>query len=335
MTNTSAPDPAVERRPLPVSWIYLVVLLVAFAIFGVGIYVLVTYHVWSMLAAGCASLVAVGVAWPLSVAISCSRVQQSEAGDLLQPLTERLDQISILLNVMSEQQLLSDRAKSVAFRDKDREAILRAIQEESARHEWDAAYALADQFEQAFGSKAEADRFRQEINDKRNEGVRKQVAEVVAVIDRHTRAEQWNAAVREAEKLIVRFPGNTQVKNLPHEIEARRQAHKRQLLSSWHDAVARHDVDGSIEILKQLDTYLTPAEAEAMQDTARNVFKEKLNTLGAAFSSAVRGNRWQEAVRVGEEIQRDFPNSRISQEVHEKMEALRQRASEEPVTAPV
>ena len=333
--TTSAPDPAVDRRSFPIVWIFSVVLIVALAVFGVGIYVLLMHNVWSMLAAGCVSLVAVGVGWPIASAICANRICDADSVQMLQPLTERLDQLSMLLNVMNEQQLLSDRAKSVAFRDKDRDAIRRAIQEETARHEWDAAYALADQFEQAFGSRTEADRFRQEINEKRQDGVRKQVAEVVAVIDRHTRAEQWNAALREAEKLIARFPDNTQVKNLPHEIEARRQAHKRQLLSSWHDAVARHDVDGSIEILKQLDTYLTPAEAEAMQDTARNVFREKLNTLGAAFASAVRGNRWHEAVRVGEEIQRDFPNSRISQEVAEKMEALRQRASEEPVTAPV
>ena len=124
------------------------------------------------------------------------------------------------------------------------------------------------------------------------------------------------------------FPDNEQVRNLPVEIENRRQGHKRQLLSSWTDAVARHDVDGSIEILKQLDTYLTPAEAESMQETARSVFKEKLNNLGKQFSPAVQDHRWVEAIRVGETVIREFPNSRIAQEVRENMENLRQRAAE-------
>src|SRR5690606_28340534 len=99
------------------------------------------------------------------------------------------------------------------------------------------------------------------------------------------------------------------------------------LIASWHDAVARKDVDGSIEILKQLDMYLTPAEAESMQETARTVFKEKLNLLRLQFASAVQEHHWAEAVDLGDQIMRDFPNTRIAQEVREKMDALRQRAA--------
>jgi len=75
--------------------------------------------------------------------------------------------------------------------------------------------------------------------------------------------------------------------------------HKKQLMQNWHDAVARHDNDGSIEILRLLDSiFLTPAEAEKMQETVRQVFKERLNTLGAQFSTSVKEQRWAEAVRV-------------------------------------
>ena len=100
------------------------------------------------------------------------------------------------------------------------------------------------------------------------------------------------------------------------------------MLDSWNDAVTRHDVDGSIEILKQLDTYLTPKEAEGMQETARHIFREKLNTLGKQFATAVQEHRWAEAIRVGDAIVRDFPNTRIAQEVREKMDVLRKRAAE-------
>src|SRR4028119_987222 len=110
------------------------------------------------------------------------------------------------------------------------------------------------------------------------------------------------------------FPDNEQVKNLPNEIDQRRQAHKKQLVDSWNEAVARHDVDGSIEILKQLDNYLTPAEAERMEETARSIFKEKLNNMGKEFAAAVQEHKWQDAIRLGESIVRDFPNSRIAQE---------------------
>lgn len=312
-----------------ISWIYLIVSFAALAIFGVGLYlVLVSPHDWTLLAAGCLSLVAVGVTWPIAQAVVAAQSAQREGRQRAGQMQQRMDQMAALMGRISESQLLSDRAKSVAFRDKDREAIRRAINEELAQGEWEAAYALADQFEKAFGSKNEADRFRAEINEKRTEGVKQQIAEAMVVIERHTKSEQWTAAVREAEKLMARYPDNPQARHLPTEIENRRQSFKKQLLHSWHEAVARHDVDGSIEILRQLDPYLTPAEAEAMQDTARGVFREKLSNLGADFTKAVLERRWAEAIKLGDQIQAEFPNSRIAHEVRDKMGTLRQRAGE-------
>jgi hypothetical protein len=58
------------------------------------------------------------------------------------------------------------------------------------------------------------------------------------------------------------------------------------------------------------------------------VFKEKLANLGKQFSTAVQDHRWIEAIRVGETVMREFPNSRIAQEVRENMDSLRQRAGE-------
>jgi len=330
-TLFSHPEVSVEKPTAPSSlnWIYPVVSIAALAVFGVGLYlVLLNPTQWAMLAAGCVCMVAVGVTWPIAHGLAGFRADHTEEQELARRLNEKLEQMSSLVGKVSESQLLSDRAKSVAFREKDRDAIRRAISEEMGRGEWEAAHALADQFEQAFGSKSEADRFRGEINDRRSEGARREIAEVAAVIDRHVRNEQWTAAVREAEKLHERFPNVEQVRQLPAEIEARRQSHKKQLLQSWHEAVARHDVDGSIEILKQLDSYLTPAEAESMQDTARGVFKEKLSNLVSQFGNSIRDHRWGEGVRVGEQIQSEFPNSRAAQEVKEKMDMLRQRANE-------
>lgn len=318
------------QKPIsPITTIYAVLAVLALAICGVGLFLaLESPHQWAMLAAGCVCLLGVGISWPLAQALESVRQAQSGASELDQRINNQLQQMAVLMGRISEQQLLSDRAKSVAFRDKEREAIRRAINEELSQGEWEAAVALADQFEKAFGSKSEADRFRSEIEEKRSERVREQIAAVMAVIDRHTRSEQWSAALREAEKLMQKLPDNEQVKRLPQEIEGRRQNHKKQLVQSWHEALARQDNDASIDILKQLDAYLTPAEAESMQEQVRQVFKERLNNLVALFGSAVHGQRWAEAVRIGEQIQGEFPNSRAAQEARQKMDALRHRANE-------
>lgn len=331
---SSNADGSTPTRSAPfakLNWFYLLATLLALATLGCGVYQTIRFgRGWEMVGAGCVGLIAVLAIWPLAHEMHASRsaAAQAERAAAIEPVIDRLDQMAILVNMISEQQLLSDRAKAVAFRVKDREALRRAISEEVAKQDWEAALVLADEIEQQFGYRGEALRVRQEIDQRRREAVQRQVNDALGTIDRHTRAEQWSAALRESERLMQMFPDNEQVRNLPVEIENRRQAHKRQLLTSWTDAVARHDVDGSIEILKQLDTYLTPAEAESMQETARSVFKEKLNNLGKQFSTAVQDHRWIVAIRIGEQVIREFPNSRIAQEVRDNMDSLRQRAAE-------
>src|SRR5207253_3378706 len=133
-----------------------------------GLYLAVRSGGWAILAAGCVSIVAVLVTWPMATVLSEFRQSAvAREDDLSNTLTDRLQQISVMLNLISEQQLLSDRAKSVAFREKDRDALRRAIQEEIARHDFEAAGALANDIEIVFGLKLEAQAVREEIEAKR------------------------------------------------------------------------------------------------------------------------------------------------------------------------
>ncbi len=290
---------------------------------------------WTLLATGCACMIAVLVTWPLAMALQDARQGNSELFEqAMKPLNERVEQISIILNLISEQQLLSDRAKAVAFREKDREALRRAIQEEMSGNDYEAALLLADDMEKSFGYKQEAQRLRQQIQERHIEAVRKHIQEALVVIDRHIRSEKWADANREAERLMAQFPDIDQVRNLPGDIAARKEQHKQQLIESLKEADMRHDADGGVEILKKLDAYISPTEAEGMQDLARRIFKHKLDNLRTQFSLAVQDHNWQEAIRLGDVIVRDFPNTQMAKEVREAMTNLRQRASGlEPATA--
>jgi hypothetical protein len=305
-------------------------LVLAVIVFGVGMYLAVQRQGWAMLAAGAVSVIAVLIAWPLAYALAQSRSSDGQRrADLDAVLSDRLQQISVLLNVISEQQLLSDRAKQVAFREKDRDALRRAIKEDLARKDWEAALALVADMETTFGYKQEAEQFREEIHNHRQDVVRRQVTDSLAQIDTFCRQEKWSDALRLSERLMRLYPENEQVQRLPQEIESRRQGTKRQLLDAWSEALARKDVDGSIEILKKLDLYLTRQEAESMQDAARSVFKEKLNQLGAQFRLAFEDHNDAEALRIGQIIIRDFPNSGIAREVREDyLPKVRQRNPE-------
>jgi hypothetical protein len=281
-----------------------------------------------VLAAGGVCIVVTLLAWAMTATLQASRpVTGLELRQFAEPLNERLEQFSVMLNLISEQQLLSDRGKSIAYRNKDREALRFAIQEELTRGDFEAALRLADEMDKSFGSRQEADRLRQNIDDRRQEHARRHVAEAMATIDKYIRAEQWALAVREAEAFAARYPDEQQLRTLPAEVENRRQMHKRQLLDSFQDAVNRHDVDAAMVLMKRLDAYLSPAEAESLQETARSIVKAKIESLKDQFSRAVHESNWHEALRIGDVIVRDFPNSQMAREVRDVLDTLRQRAS--------
>lgn len=315
-------------------WVYLVAAVAAAGLTGLGVYLAFSKGVWSVLAAGAASLLGVLAAWPLaSVLARGVRAREESLQAALTPVYERLEQFSVQLNEISEQQLISERAKELAYRSKDIETLRRAINEEILRREWDPALSLVDALEQNFGYRSEAENLRQDIAAKRNEAFRRSLNESAAVIERYVSMEQWAAAFKEAERMMQVYPDNEQVRNLAVEIESRRQATKRRLVDEFYAAVNRKDVDGGIELLRKLDTYLAPAEAESLQDAARNLFKEKLAQLRTQFTLAVQEHNWMEAARIGDIIVRDFPNTQMAKEVREMSDTLRQRAATaEPVS---
>ena len=105
-----------------------------------------------------------------------------------------------------------------------------------------------------------------------------------------------------------------------------KEQHKQELRAAWDLAVRRSDTDHAIEVLKELDQYLSPAEAKALQNTARDVFKEKLLQVGVQFRFAVKEKRWQDALDTGLELIRDFPNARMANEVRDALDTLRERS---------
>jgi hypothetical protein len=107
---------------------------------------------------------------------------------------------------------------------------------------------------------------------------------------------------------------------------ALQEEHKQELRLEWDEAVRRNDTDRAIDVLKELDQYLSAAEVQALQSSARDVFKEKLLQLGVQFRFAVTEKRWSDALATGLELIRDFPKARMATEVREAMDTLRERS---------
>jgi hypothetical protein len=320
-------NPHKKHNPAAIGWLFLIPLALALVMLCLGAYVARNGEGWSLLAAGAGCVVIILCAFPIFMAIGHGHEQaHHHLEEMLQTNETRLRDLSVVLNVISEQQLLSDRARSVAYREKDREALRRAIQEEMGHGDFEAAMSLVNDMELAFGYKQEAERFRQEIDSRRNEVNRQSIAQSVATIEKLCREENWDAANAEANRIAADCPSDPAACGLVEQVKDKKAAHKKQLLESWRDAISRKDTDGSIEILKKLDNYLTASEAAEIQEDARGVFRQRLMTLSEQFGTAVHQEKIPDAIAIGETIIRDFPNTRIAQEIRERMDVLRKRA---------
>lgn len=248
--------------------------------------------------------------------------QQSELRDI----HESLGKLSPLLGVIADNTRLSDAARALSHRDQEIDSLRSVIRADIRDRKWEAALYLVDEMERRFGVKEEAEQLREEIDDARNIAIESKLNEAVEMIESHFAAHDWERAQHEIDRLLQALPDNARVLVLQDRMKVLKEEHKQELKVQWEDAVRRSDTDHAIDILKELDQYLSRAEAKELHETARTVFKDKLLQLGIQFRFAVTEKRWHDALEIGLELIRDFPNARMANEVREVMDMLRERA---------
>jgi len=222
---------------------------------------------------------------------------------------------------------MSEKAKSLLYREKEIETFRETINHELMRQDFAAAEALIDQIDKNIGYGEEAHRLRAMVAKSREATIEERLEAAINRIEKLVGSFDWARALRETKRLTTLFPEDARVGKLAQAIHAARNRRKRDLLQAYGDAARKNDVERSIELLKELDGYLTPPEGAALAESARGVFKARLSNLGVQFAIHVADERWSEAVAAGEQIMREFPNSRMANEVREKMDALRARAA--------
>jgi hypothetical protein len=223
---------------------------------------------------------------------------------------------------------LSDDAKSLIYRDREVEAFGETFHDMVLRQDYKGAKALVDSIETKFGYAGEAANLRAELETTQKatleEKINAGVGRIMQIIQEHN----WTRASREIQRLVRLFPENLKIAALPQTLESAKAQHKRSLLQEYGEAVKKNDVDRGIELLKQLDRYLSPQEGAALEESARGVFKAKLHNLGVQFAINVTDRQWAPAIATGNEIIREFPNTRMAYEVRQKMDQLQVKAAE-------
>ena len=243
----------------------------------------------------------------------------------LEIMAETLKNIQSALTEINQSTHLSEAAKAIILQDEDQQSLREAVLDKIQELDFETAHEIIEAIAVRTGYKELADELRAEMDKHRGSTEEERMNQAVAAIEKLFDKHDWIKASAQIEKLIKANPGSEEAKALRIQLIEKKEERKKVLLNAWDDAVSRRATDRSLEILKELDLYLTPQEAVNLQEAASDVFKEKLHNLGVQFSLAVSGEQWEKAILVGQQIMHDFPNSRMSEEIREKMDVLKQK----------
>lgn len=242
----------------------------------------------------------------------------------LEEVTGALEKISTGLAQINHSTRVSETAKAIAFRDADRQSLREVVFEKLQQQEFDAANKLVDEIAQLEEYEELAVELRNLVEQYHDATDKERIGQIVTHIEKLLESAHWTKASAQIEGLIKAYPDSEEAKSMRKRLIEKKQHRKKSLLAAWDKAVKRQETDRSLEILKELDLYLTPNEGLALQEAAKDVFRTKLHNLGVQFSLAVNEKQWEEALQIGQKIINDFPNSKMSEEIHEKMDVLKQ-----------
>ncbi len=239
---------------------------------------------------------------------------------------ETLSRQNNLLMRISQSSHLSDTAKEIVFRDSEQMELGEAVLTKLHQHDFDEAESMINAMSEYPKYKDLASRLKRMTEKYRNATEEGRVNQIMAHIEELFDQKLWMQASAQIENLLKTFPYSDKAQTMPNRLHERKDYQKRELLADWDLAVREKNTDRSLEILKELDLYLTPNEALALRESASTVFKTKLHNMGVEFSVAVAEQNWKKALQTGRNIVQNFPNSRMAVEIRSKLDILSERA---------
>lgn len=239
-----------------------------------------------------------------------------------------------ILDSINQRLLLSETAKKITYRSDDMAVLRRTLREDIKRGDYEAALVLVADLAHAYGQREESENFRAEIEEARQKDQEAKITRGVAQLEAKLADHDFDAATKEAARLQRLYPEDIEVANLPHRVAVAKEQYKHELERAFLHANEREEIDRALEIMKLLDKLLTHEEAEPFREVARGVVGKKRDNLGVQFKLAVHDREWTQAVAAGEQIIKQFPNTRMADEVRQSIDQLRANASGQRGAAP-
>ncbi len=237
------------------------------------------------------------------------------------------------LDAILEAVQLSENAKRVLFRDRELSILRNTVQSDLAKGEFHSALVLCDQMASEFGAVEEAEALRSKvqaiIHEHHDARIREEIENLQHLLVQH----RWVDAYQFAAKLRRLFPESPRLHAIEQRIADVRSQYRLELEAKFLQSAELENVEEAMQLLRELDGYLTPDEARRFRDTATDVIVKYRDSLGARFKMAVSDHRWQEAIEFGEVIIKQFPNTKMAEEVNSMLETIRVRMTEDETSS--
>ncbi len=234
-----------------------------------------------------------------------------------------------MLQLVSENIMISETAKRIAFRDQDRRMLRDAIHKEILDGHFDVALNLVEQMADSFSNELEDKQLRSDIFAARDALIEHRVHDRIAVIDQFLDRHEWDKAGQEVHSAGQDYPDRSVALGQVERVRQAREDYKHSIERQFLEASQRDDVDRAMVLMRELDKYLTEREAAPFREAARGVIMKMREDLAVQFKLSVQDKEWSKAVRVGEEIMGEFSNTKMAGEVQGMIDTLRSRAATE------
>ncbi len=274
----------------------------------------------SLVLAGLAGLVLWAVGSPAAMLLAFIALEAST-------LARRVEAMTVAVRTLAAQAVLSDDARRVLNRTTEREVLRRAIMDDIGVGDWESGLLLCRELADRFGYRADAEELRQKIEAARLASIDSEVREGVALVDGLILQRQFAAAGREAGRLARLHSEEPRVAALPARVAEERERYKLELKQRFLDAAKMDQAEEALKLMREMDTYLSPAEGEQLREVGRSVVGKVRDHLGEQFRHAVQMQDWGDAANIGRRIVNDFPNTKMAAEVRGMLDGILARAN--------
>ncbi len=159
------------------------------------------------------------VLYGLAKAVLLNESGVSSSADRLRRLETLLaDQVQTARRLV-DMASLSDRAKSLIYREREIDALRETVYHEIMRQDYETAEALIESLEKELGYAKEAERLREALKSGRQGTLEEKIDAAVNRIQKIIDVRDWSRAGRESKRVMKLFPNNPKVTNLPQRIE--------------------------------------------------------------------------------------------------------------------